>query len=76
MVKLDVKRGESMAKYISILFLTLMVSVILFFALADILDGGNPTETAIYTLGTIIIILISFSITLLYYLIDLIKKKV
>lgn len=63
-----------MAKYISIFFLTLMASVVLFFALAGVFAGGDP-ETAIYTLGTILIILIAFLISLLYYLIDLMKKK-
>ncbi|MGE7133337.1 hypothetical protein [Lysinibacillus xylanilyticus] len=64
-----------MAKYNGIFFLTLMLSVILFFALAVVFDGGNSAETVIYILGTIIIILISFSISLLFYLIDLLKKK-
>ena len=65
-----------MSKYISIFFLTLMASVILFFLFAGVFDGGDNTEAAVYTFGTIIVILLSFLISLMYYLINLLKRKI
>jgi len=65
-----------MSKYISIFLLTLMASVILFFLFAGVFDGGDYAETAVYTFGTIIIILLSFLISLIYYLINLLKRKI
>ena len=65
-----------MSKYISKFFLTLLASVILLFILIFVFDGGESyAETWILTFGTIIIVLLSFVIALMYYLIDLIKKK-
>ena len=64
-----------MAKYISKFFLALLASVILFFLLIVLFDGGDYIETWIFTFSTIIIILLSFMIALMYYLIDLIKRK-
>ncbi|AZV61624.1 hypothetical protein ABKP09_21225 [Peribacillus frigoritolerans] len=65
-----------MAKYISIFFLTVMVSVILFFILGSVfIGGGDPAEDAVYTFGTIIVILLSFLISQIYYLINFIKNK-
>ncbi|TDK61797.1 hypothetical protein E2K98_12990 [Bacillus salipaludis] len=54
---------------------TLMVSVIYFFIFFSVFDGGNPAETAIYTIGTITVILLSFLITLIFYLIELVQRK-
>lgn len=65
-----------MSKYISIFFLTLMASVILFFLFAGVFDGGDYAESAVYTFGTIIIILLSFLISLMYYLINLLNRKI
>ncbi|MFE4524488.1 hypothetical protein ACFRCQ_20630 [Cytobacillus firmus] len=65
-----------MSKYISIFFLSVMVSVLLFFIFGSMyMGGGNPSEEAVYTIGTIIVLLLSLIISQLYYLIDLIKKK-
>ncbi|MCD1163425.1 hypothetical protein [Peribacillus frigoritolerans] len=65
-----------MAKYISIFFLTVMVSVILFFILGSVfIGGGDPAEDVVYTFGTIIVILLSFLISQMYYLINCIKNK-
>lgn len=65
-----------MSKYISKFFLTLLASVILLFVFSVVYDGGEGyTETWILTFGTIIIVLLSFVIALMYYLIDLIKRK-
>ncbi|MCP1158758.1 MULTISPECIES: hypothetical protein [Bacillaceae] len=63
-----------MAKYISIFFLGIGSSIILFFIFASIFDDSSPGEFAAVTFGCIIIILVSFLIALLYYVIDLIKK--
>ena len=63
-----------MSKYISIFFLTLTVSIFLYFPLTLLFDGGDYIETAIYTVGTIITILLSFLISLVYYLIHLLKR--
>lgn len=65
-----------MSKYISIFFLTVMVSVIFFFIFSNMFDGGDYAETAIYTFGTIIVILLSFLISLMYYLINLLRRKI
>ena len=68
-----------MSKFVSIFFSTLMVSVILFFLFGNVFDGGNYAETAIYTFGTIITILLSFLIALMYYIINqfnLLKRKI
>ncbi|MGD6877208.1 hypothetical protein [Bacillus infantis] len=63
-----------MAKYISIFFLGIGSSIILFFIFASIFADSSPGEFAAATFGCIIIILVSFLIALLYYVIDLIKK--
>ena len=65
-----------MAKYIRIFFLTVVVSVILFFIFGSVfIGGGDPAEDAVYTFGTIIVILLSFLISQMYYLINFIKNK-
>ncbi|WP_175640655.1 hypothetical protein [Metabacillus schmidteae] len=65
-----------MGRYISIFFLTVMVSVVLFFIFGSVFfGGGDPAEDAVYTFGTIIVILLSFVITQIYCFINLIKKK-
>lgn len=65
-----------MVKYISIFFLTIMISLILFFILGSVfMGGGDPAEDAVYTVGTIIVILLSFLISQMFYLISMIKKK-
>ena len=63
-----------MSKYISIFFSTLTVSIFLYFPLTLLFDRGDYLEIAIYTVGTIIIILLSFLISLVYYLIHLLKQ--
>ncbi|RDW17067.1 hypothetical protein [Oceanobacillus chungangensis] len=65
-----------MSKYISVFFLSVFVSFILFFIFGSIfLNDGNPAEEAVYTVGAIIIFLLSFLIAQIYYVINLIKKK-
>ncbi len=65
-----------MSKYIRIFFLSVIASVILFFIFSSVfMGGGNPAEEAVYTIGTIIIILLSFIISQIFYVISLINKK-
>ena len=64
-----------MSKFISMFILLAMCSSIIFFLLLHLFDGGDYVETAIYTFGTIIVILLTLLISLIYYLIDLIKMK-
>ncbi|MEK3856261.1 hypothetical protein [Cytobacillus sp. FSL H8-0458] len=65
-----------MPKYISIFFLFAMVSVLLFFIFGSVFMGGrSPAEEAVYTFGTIIVLLLSLVISQICYLIDLINKK-
>lgn len=67
--------GDNMSKYISVFFLTLMISVIFLWLFAYLFDGGDYVEAAVYTFGTIIVMLLSFLISLMYYLINLLKKQ-
>ncbi|MBS4193159.1 hypothetical protein KHA94_23955 [Bacillus sp. FJAT-49705] len=64
-----------MAKYISIIFLSIFISIILFMILVNVFAGGDHVEEAVYTFGTIIVILLSFAIAQIFYIIDFIKKK-
>jgi hypothetical protein len=69
-------RGDVMGKYIRIFFLTIIVSVVFFFIFSSAYVGNrSPEEISVYTFGTIIVILLSFLISQIYYLIDLINKK-
>jgi hypothetical protein len=63
-----------MAKYISIFLLVIGSSIILFFIFASFFSESSPGEFAATTFGCINIILFSFLIALMYYVIDLIKK--
>lgn len=60
-----------MAKYISIFFFTILVSVILFFLIGIFFSDGDT----ILIFGTITILLLSFLISLMFYLIDLVKRN-
>jgi hypothetical protein len=68
-------KGEYiMAKYISIFLLCLTVSFVIF-SLVGSFGGDNIAETAIFMFGTVTVVLLSFLISLIYYLIGLLKKK-
>lgn len=66
-----------MSKYIGKFFLTLIPSLILTFLLSlyfvDV--DGERSVAWILTFGIVIILMLSFLITLIYHLIDLIKHK-
>lgn len=64
-----------MSKYISIFFLSVIISVVLFLILGNVFKGGDPTEDSVYIFGTIIVILLSFLISQIFYLINLVGKK-
>lgn len=65
-----------MSKYIRVFILTLIASLVFYFVFIGLFDGGDYAETAIYTFGTIIVILLSFLISLVYYAINLLKRKI
>ncbi|MCH1626450.1 hypothetical protein [Fredinandcohnia quinoae] len=66
-----------MFEYISIFLLTVMGSVILFFVCASMFGSvADYGESAVYTIGSVIIILLSFLITQMFYVIGLMKGKV
>jgi hypothetical protein len=62
-----------MGRYVSIFLLTILIIVVLFFTL-PLLLGDTLGEIEII-LGTLLVILGSFIITQLFYIIDLLKKK-
>lgn len=62
-----------MGRYISLFLLTVLVTVVLFFSLA-LLFGSVFGEIEII-IGTILVLLGSFIITQLFYIIDLLKNK-
>lgn len=63
-----------MSRYISIFVLSLLISVFLFYFCLMLFDG-NTTEGAILTVCFIFIVFLSFLIAQMFYLIDLVKKK-
>jgi hypothetical protein len=62
-----------MGRYVSIFLLTILIVVVLFFTL-PLLLGDTLGEIEII-IGTLLVILGSFIITQLFYIIDLLKKK-
>lgn len=60
-----------MGRYFSIFFMTLLIAVVLFFTLSLI---GNIFEDIEVTIGAILVVLVTFIIAQLFYIIDLIKK--
>jgi hypothetical protein len=65
-----------MAKYINMFFFIVLACFILFLILSSFFIGdGDPPEAAVYTFGSMIVILFSFLITQMYYLIDFVKEQ-
>ncbi|MFN7249898.1 MAG: hypothetical protein ACK4M9_03815 [Anaerobacillus sp.] len=64
-----------MRKYISIFFITLVISFVIFFLGNGFFDGGNFLETTILSVGAVTVFLLSYIIAQVHYLIDLVKKK-
>jgi hypothetical protein len=62
-----------MGRYFSIFLLAILITVVLFFTL-PLLIGGIFGEIEII-IGTILVLLGSFIITQLFYIIDLLKNK-
>ncbi|MFN7249911.1 MAG: hypothetical protein ACK4M9_03880 [Anaerobacillus sp.] len=63
-----------MDKYISIFFLTALASVVVLHIIGSIFPFVTA-EDAVFLFGMVCIVLFSFIISQLYYIIDLIKKK-
>ncbi|MGM0838585.1 MAG: hypothetical protein ACQEV7_20825 [Bacillota bacterium] len=64
-----------MSKYISIFFLAIVVSIILFFTLGFLFGGGEGSEGIILAIGAILILLFSYLIAQMHCLIDTLKKR-
>lgn len=65
-----------MSKYFRIFLLILMLSFLFYFIFGSLfVGGGDPAEDMVLTIGTIIVILLSFLVSQLFYLIDLLKKN-
>ena len=64
-----------MGKYIKIFFGALVISFIIFFLGNGFFDGGNYLETIILSAGAATILLLSYLVAQIHYLIDLVKKK-
>jgi hypothetical protein len=62
-----------MGRYVSIFLLTILIIVVLFFTL-PLLLGDILGEIEII-IGTLLVIIGSFKVTQLFYIIDLLKKK-
>ncbi|RSL30381.1 hypothetical protein D7Z54_26450 [Salibacterium salarium] len=64
-----------MGKYIKFFFGSLVISFIIFFIGNGVFDGGNHLETTILSVGAAIVFLLSYLISQIHHLIDLVKKK-
>ena len=64
-----------MSKYIRMFFLLLLASGILYIILGSIIKGGDPAEDVTRIFGIILVILLSFLISQIFYLINIVKKK-
>lgn len=63
-------------KFVSMFILMMMVNFSLFRVLKSIFSSVNISgETLLYTIGTIIIILLSLIFSLLFYITNLLKEK-
>ena len=63
-----------MGRFISIFLLTILICIITFIYIIPLLFGGSVGEIDI-VLGLLLILIGSFIITLLFYIIDLIQKN-
>ncbi|MEW9053149.1 MAG: hypothetical protein AB2392_18460 [Neobacillus sp.] len=64
-----------MGRYVSIFFLTIFVAVVLFFTIPALFSEGSSDIDLLVFIGMIIIILVSFVITQLFYISDLLKRR-
>jgi hypothetical protein len=62
-------------RYVSIFFLTIFVAVVLFFTIPALFSEGSSDIDLLVFIGMIIIILVSFVITQLFYISDLLKRR-
>lgn len=64
-----------MGKVFGVFVIIVFINVLLFMGLSGFFMSDIHLETAIYTFGTILAILLSFLISLLLYLISILEKK-
>ncbi|MGF9891231.1 hypothetical protein ABEX78_21460 [Priestia megaterium] len=65
-----------MNKYSAIFIITIFICVALYGVFGFLFgNGGDIAEDAIKTFGLIIVVMLSFLITQMFYVIDLLKKK-
>ncbi|WP_083584378.1 hypothetical protein [Bacillus weihaiensis] len=63
-------------KYLGIFFLLLFSSFLLFILIGMfVMGGGDPAEEVIIIMGTILIFLMSFLITQMIYITDILMKR-
>ncbi|XQY93089.1 hypothetical protein ACNRWW_06745 [Metabacillus sp. HB246100] len=63
-------------KYLGVFFLLLFSSFLLFILIGMfVMGGGDPAEEVIIIMGTILIFLMSFLITQMIYITDILKKR-
>lgn len=63
-------------KYGAIFFVTIFICIALYGVFGFLFgNGGDIAEDAIKTFGLIIVVLLSFLIAQMFYVIDLLKKK-
>ncbi|OLS40618.1 hypothetical protein [Bacillus sp. MRMR6] len=64
-----------MGRYVSIFFMTVFVAVALFFTIPALFSAGSSDIDLLVFIGMILIILVSFVITQLFYIMDVLKKR-
>ncbi|WP_335872789.1 hypothetical protein [Bacillus sp. 2205SS5-2] len=65
-----------MARYLSIFFLSVLASIVFFFIIGTLFSGeGSPAEDVVFIFGALIVILLSFLITQMFYIMDLVKTR-
>ncbi|WP_273130814.1 hypothetical protein [Bacillus weihaiensis] len=63
-------------KYLGVFFLLLFSSFLLFILIGMfVMGGGDPAEEVIIIMGTILIFLMSFLITQMIYITDILMKR-
>lgn len=63
-----------MGRFVSVFFITIMATVVLFFILAGLV--GNIFVEIEVAIGTILIVLASLIITQLFFIMDLLQRKI
>lgn len=64
-----------MGRYAAIFGLILMINTALFFVLSMFTSGLSGDDEVLTSLALLLVLLVSFIITQLFYMIDLLKRK-